>query len=113
MSRGGSAGFSTSMVSSVQRAVPTSGQTVVIAQTNSLDLNLVLEPAALLLALTVTLPTGTLDGQKCSIMSTAAITALTMNTVSGGLIGNLTSLVLNGYASFVWVSATSTWYRIG
>ena len=113
MSRGGSAGFSTSMVASVQRAVPTSGQTVVIAQTNSLDLNLVLEPAGLLLALTVTLPAGTLDGQKCSVMSTTAVTALTLNTVSGGLIGALASLVVNGFASYVWVSSTSTWYRVG
>lgn len=59
-----------------QSAVPTTGQTVVIAESSG-DIDLWIVPATSLAALTVQLPVG-FDGQNVNIGSSKAITILTI-----------------------------------
>lgn len=98
------------IVSSIQRAVPTTGQTVTIANAD-VDISLIIEPAGTLLALTVSMPSTPYDGQKVSLMSTQILTGLTLS--GGTLVGALTTIAaVNGFASYVYSSSQSKWYRI-
>jgi len=106
-------GYNASQVSTQQRAVPTTGQTVTVTQTNAPRINLVIDPAGTLVALTVAFPTGAFDGQVISFMTTQALTGLTLTTVTGTLVGALTTAALNAFATYVWNATTSVWYRIG
>ena len=99
-------------ISTQQRVVPTTGQTVSIAQTNASVISFIVDPVGTLLALSVALPAGAFDGQRIVVASTQAITGLTLTT-TGTLLGALTAAVVNGFASYVWNAAQTTWYRIG
>lgn len=92
----------------VQYSVPTTGQTVVMASNIG---RLVLNPAGLLATLTLTVPPLPTNGQKVSISSTQAITAITIN--GGTIVGTITTLAIGGFADFVFSSDTASWLRAG
>ena len=95
-----------------QRVIPLTGNTVVVTQTRA-PLALILVPAGTLAALTITLPTGAYDGQVCTLMTTQILTALTVNSASGSIVGDpLTTLVANAGARYLWNVAATTWYRV-
>lgn len=94
----------------VVTSVPTTGQTVAFLG-NGNDQVLYLSPAGTLATLTVTLPANatSLPGQRASIASTQAITALTVN--GAGLILNpITSMTASQCFTFVR-TASDVWIR--
>lgn len=94
----------------VQQAAPATGGTVTIAKTNT---QLLLEPAAPLLTLTVAFPTANLsDGDVIGMMCTFAVTTLTITsaTIVGLALGSFTA---GGFATWRYRSANASWYRIG
>lgn len=92
----------------LQYSTPVTGGTVAIADGTSL---LIINNAALLATLTVTLPPNPMDGQRIIITSGAGVTLL---TISGGTVkGLLTGLSVNGYARFAYSSAAGAWFRTG
>lgn len=88
---------------------PLSGATVVMLGGTT---GLLLDPAAEIATLTVTLPNGPTDGQVAEISSTQIIDALTVNatgaTVSGGA---AMILAANGGVSWRYRQTNTTWYR--
>ena len=85
---------------------PSTGMTVVIptGQTRAY-----ITPAGTLATLTIKLPGSPTPGQEVSIVSSQTVTALTMQTASGGAVaGSPTALVINTevimrYTGSVWV----------
>lgn len=97
----------------VQTVVPTTGQSFVIADASK-NIVYLINPAGLLLALTVAMPPNPYDGQIVTISSSAAITGFTLNSQAGGsLINALTSFLLGGFGRWKWNAASSKWWRIG
>lgn len=93
------------------RVVPLTGFTQTISNTTNV---LVLEPAGTLATGTITMPASPVDNQVIRIVSTQAITSLTHNGNTGQTVkAPLTTLGANGYASWVYIQSTTTWYRIG
>ena len=90
---------------------PTTGQTVVIAQTQDVA---IIDPAGSLATLTVQLPTAsaTYDGQIVSFSSTQAVAALTVTATAGTVVGAPTSLSAGQGVSYICVGSTATWYRL-
>lgn len=90
----------------VQYAQPTTGQSVTIDPTTA---TLMLDPAGTLATLTVVLPTGS-QGKRVTICSSQILTAL---TITGTIVGTLTTLALGGFAQFTYSSSASKWFRTG
>ncbi len=90
-----------------QEASPTSGSTVA----TSIRPQLILTPAGTLATLTVTFPSSPTDAQTFSIASTQTITSLTLG--GGTILGTLTTLPANGFASWMYVQSITSWMRIG
>lgn len=90
----------------IQYAQPTTGQSVTIADTTD---TLMLDPAGTLATLTVVLPTGA-QGKRVTISSSQILTAL---TITGTIVGTLTTLALGGFAQFTYSSSASKWFRTG
>lgn len=97
-----------------QYAAPSSGNSITINDGTQM---LVLDPAATLATLTVTMPAHPSDGQRVGLSSTQAVTTLTLNANAGqsfaanaGL-GTLTAG--SAGASWLYRAATATWYRGG
>lgn len=97
---------SASIIMSVQYAQPTTGQSVTMDNVSTL----LVDPAGTLATLTIVLPTAPADKQRAKIGSSQIITVL---TVTGTIVGTLTTLALGGYAEFIWYSAASKWFRVG
>ena len=75
---------------------------------------LILEPAGLLAAGTVTMSPDPGDEQVIGIMSTQTITALTLLPSVGQTILNaIATIVAGGFAYYLHRSANLTWYRVG
>jgi hypothetical protein len=91
----------------VQYSAPTTGSTVVADGSPELVLN----PAGALVALTVTFPSGPVNGQQFTVSSTQSITTLTLN--GGTILGPITTIATNGYAGWVYSSGASAWVRHG
>ena len=90
---------------------PTTGFSITIGNN---DCNLILEPAGTLATGTVVMPATPTDKQVVRISSTQVITALTVNANTGQTIkGAVTTLAANGFASWIYRSTNTTWYRIG
>lgn len=90
---------------------PTTGFSITIGND---DCNLILEPAGTLDTGTVVMPATPTDKQVVRISSTQVITALTVNANTGQTIkGAVTTLAANGFASWIYRSTNTTWYRIG
>lgn len=94
-----------------QSVVPTTGQTVTMTD-NDKDGILYLNPAALLAALTVTLPSNANSkiGQERMIASSKAITLLSVVNPSGGTVIAPASLTLGANISMRKV-ADNTWMQ--
>lgn len=96
------------IVDTPQYAVPTTGQTVVAGIGVS---TLLLDPAGTIAALTVTLPSSPVDGQRFTVSSSAVITVLTIN--GGTIKGGIGTMSLNGFAKYTYSGTSSTWFRTG
>lgn len=99
--------FSPSNIVVTQYSQPTTGQTV--AANPGVQM-LFIDPAGSLLALTVTLPDSPVDGQVFSMSSSQAITTL---TITGTIVGTLTTMALGGFARFCYSSTATKWFRVG
>ena len=84
---------------------PVAGATVTMSGSS-----IYLTPAGTLATLTIRLPPNPLPGQNATIVSTAAVTALTMQTAAGGAVaGAPTALVANTEVRMRYISATTGW----
>lgn len=98
-----------------QRFVPTTGQTITLANSPAPLLQFVADPAGTLAALTVVFPDKAFDGQRVSMATTKAITALTLN---GGVPGStfsqvVTTAAANAFIEYFYEVTQNKWYRIG
>lgn len=76
--------------------------------------NLILAPAGTLATGTVTMAAAPIDGQRFTLCSTQIITALTVSPNAGQtIVGAPTTLAVGGFASWIYLVSTSTWYRNG
>jgi hypothetical protein len=99
-----------SCVTGVTYNTPTTGFSITIGDTSELHLT----PAGTLAAGTLTMPSAPVDGQTVTISTTQTITALTHNPNSGQtLLGALTTLAANGFATYRYRASTTTWRRVG
>lgn len=96
----------------IVRVIPVNAGTVTVDPFMG-DIVQILEPAGTLLTLTVNLPVASFDGQNVTIKTTKLLTALTMNAGSGSIFDVLTTLLLNGFATYTWSASAATWYRTG
>lgn len=95
----------------VEYQTPLTGFSITPANTTN---TLILEPAGALLAGTVTMPASPVNGQPFTLVSTAAITALTTSANAGQtILGALTTIAADGASSWVYRLANTTWYRTG
>jgi hypothetical protein len=73
----------------------------------------VVNPAGTIAALTITMPDA-FDGTDIRISFTQAVTAITHTPKAGDtIIGALTTATAGSFAQFLYVSNTTTWYRVG
>lgn len=94
-----------------QKIVPTTGFSQTIANNTN---RLLIVPAGGLLAGTVVMPASPADDQEVTIASTQAITTLIVNGSAGQtVLGGITTLAANDFATWHWVLADTTWYRVG
>lgn len=96
-----------------QRFVPTTGQTVTVANSPAPLINFYIEPAGNLAALTINMPNAPHDGQQVAMCSRRAVTALTLNPgVAGGAFNiTATTIVVNAAIIFTWFEVIKTWVR--
>lgn len=90
----------------MQYVQPTAGQTVNINPNTDV---LMVDPAGLLLTLTIVLPSAA-DGKRVGIGCSQIITTLTL---TGTIVGALTTMALGGFAEFVFSGSASKWFRTG
>ncbi len=92
-------------------SAPASGTTVAIASGTQTAL---IDPAATLAALTITLPTcnASYDGSLVRFTSTKAVTALTLSAASGGVSPAATALSAGAGHGFICRGASTTWYLL-
>ncbi len=93
--------------------VPTTGQTKVILATGT-SIEVFINPAGTIAALTLTLPTGAYKGQRLTVNSTQIVTALTLDgaaTDTKGL-AQPTALTATSALEWTWDSASAKWNRI-
>ena len=94
----------------LERVVPTTGFTNTIANTTSYY---VIEPAGTLATGTLTMPASPVNEQVVTIASTQTITALTHSPNTGQTLkGALTTIAVDGNASWIYRTANTTWYRV-
>jgi len=94
----------------LERVVPTTGFTNTIANTTSYY---ILEPAGTLATGTLTMPASPVNEQVVTVASTQEITALTHSPNTGQTLkGALTTIAVDGNASWIYRTANTTWYRV-
>ena len=94
----------------IERVVPTTGFNNTIANTTT---TYIVEPAGTLATGTIKMPASPVDEQIVRIASTQTITALTHNPNTGQTLkGALTTITINGNASWIYKTSTTTWYRV-
>ena len=92
-------------------SAPLTGATVAIPSFNSAEMNVTIDPAGLLAALTITFPTtGLIDGQIINISSSQAVTTVTHT--GGTILGALTTLAANGVARYAWSATGNKWFKL-
>jgi hypothetical protein len=89
----------------IQYAAPTTGTTVTAGNVEALIIN----PAGTLAALTVALPANPIDGQAFSMTTSQILTAL---TITGTIVGTLTTLALGGAARWVYSATAAKWFPL-
>lgn len=90
-----------------QYEAPVAGATV---NANAGTEVLFLNPAGTLATLTVVLPVTPVEGQDFTLATSQIITTL---TITGAIVGTLTTLALGGFARFVYSAAAAKWFRCG
>lgn len=74
----------------------------------------IFKPAGLLATGTVKMPASPINGQIVRITSTQQITGLTHSPNTGQTLnGALTTILANGFGSWIYRAADTSWYRIG
>lgn len=96
---------------SYSKQTPLTGFSITPADTVE---NLILTPAGVLATGTIIMPANPKDGQYFTAVCTQVVTTLTMNPNAGQtLLGGLAAFTANGFASWIYVASTTTWYRRG
>lgn len=103
----------TTAFDTIQYYTPTTGST--ISANNSLtNLNqLIAAPSGSLLALTINFPTNPSNGQQFCISITQIITTLTLSGGSNTIDGTITTSAVNSFGTWIYRTATTTWYKRG
>ncbi len=96
-------------VAITQDSAPTTGSTVNIASWGYV--NLVINPAGAILALTLNFPSSPQDGDTINFCTTQTIT--TLSITGGTLVGALSTLLSGSFGYYVYNSTTSKWVRMG
>lgn len=95
----------------IEYNVPIAGFTYTIADITNV---MVFKPAGLLATGTVKMPATPSDNQVVRITSTQTITALTHSPNAGQTLrGALTTIAADGFGSWSYRAADTTWYRVG
>lgn len=90
---------------------PVAAATVTVPAFDGPIQHVLLEPAGLLATLTITLPAAS-DGQTVVIGCSQIVTALTLNSTAGTILGGITSLAANALgAHYTWSATASKWFR--
>ena len=63
------------------------------------------------LALTIAFPPNPKDGQKVIITSSIGVTALTLTSVVGTIVGALTTLTSGSSGRYIYSATKSKWFR--
>lgn len=92
-----------------QYVTPTTGSTVTVNSNGFV--RLVINPAGSLVALTITMAASPSDGDRLEFSTSQAVTTLTMN--GGTIVGGLATLSIASFASYLYNSDASSWFRIG
>ena len=71
------------------------------------------KPAATIAALTVQMPVNPYDGQKVTIATTQVVTSLTHTATGKTIQAPFTAGTANGFGSWKYRLADTTWYRVG
>lgn len=71
------------------------------------------KPAGTIAALTVTMPVNPYDGQKVTIASTQVVTSLSQTAAGKTIQAPLTAFTANGFGTWRYRLADTTWYRVG
>jgi hypothetical protein len=91
-------------------ATPATGGNIIL---NALRQTTVVAPAGTIATLTVTMPDAG-DGTELRVTFTQTVTTLTMTPKSGvTLYGALTSASAGTFARYLYIEATTSWYRVG
>lgn len=93
----------------VQEVIPLTTNTVTISPSTTI---LIINPAGTLAALTLSMPTGSYDGQYLRITSRQILSVVTMSGAT--IVGTLTTIAAaGGFATFRYNLADALWDRVG
>lgn len=92
----------------IQTATPSTGGTVSAANSTTV---LFINNPALLVSLTVALPSAPADGQRLTVCANAGVT--TMSFTGGTVRGALSTFGASGYARFIYSASLASWFRAG
>lgn len=94
---------------SVQELTPTNGSSTALDNDTG---GVNLEHGSLIAGCTLTMPTTPEDGQVYTLSSRSAVTALTHSAAAGQTIrGALTTIAVNGFASYRYRASDAVWVR--
>lgn len=92
-----------------QYATPATAGTVTVAANGNTVL--FLNPAGTIATLTVNLPSTPSDLDRVTLGTSQIVTSLTLG--NGTIIGAITTLALGAFATYIYSSDTSSWFRMG
>lgn len=94
-------------------ASPTTGNTLNLTPSGATQYTL-LTPSGTLAALTISLANGTIQGMLHTVLSTQAVTTLTLSgsNFSASILALPTALTANVPVTFLWNDVTSKWVRV-
>lgn len=104
------AGYLSGQAKALQYAAPATGANVTIAAGIE---RLVLNPAADIAELTITLPVAPADGTEVRVSSTQAVTTLTIADGDASTVGGPSAMTDNTFFSLIYRATGTTWYRNG
>ena len=99
------------VLQSTDYQAPTTGFTYTFPSSSQVVL---FKPIATLLTGTITMTLAPSDGMTVTMASTQIITTLVLNGNTGQTVNNaITTLSAGGFASYLYRSADTSWYRVG
>jgi|GWRWMinimDraft_9_1066018.scaffolds.fasta_scaffold31471_2 hypothetical protein len=94
----------------IQVATPTTGTSITVSDSIR---SLILKHTATIATLTIVLPASPVNGQIVSISTRSTVTTLTLNANTGQTrYGQPTTIAATTPVSFIYETATTSWYRI-